>query len=1193
MESMRVLKRNGVYEEVSFDKVIRRIKSLCVEEPPCKHVDYISVAQKVCSKIFDGVSTSELDELAANTCISLSTDEPEYGIVASRIIISNNHKNTPNTFVSAMEVLYNQYDSNKKHVPIISEQVFQLSKSIEIEQRIDYRRDYLIDYFGFKTLEKSYLKRVGDKLIERPQHMWMRVALGIHGNNLEAAFETYDAMSLKQLTHATPTLFHSGTPSTQFLSCFLLGMDDSIDGIYKCISDCAKISKWAGGIGFNVSKIRSRNALIRGTNGKSDGIVPMLKVFNDTALYVNQSGKRNGSFAVYLEPWHPDIFDFLDLKKNHGDESSRCRDLFYAVWLPDLFMERVDKGGQWSLMDPDECPGLPEAYGAKFVELYERYEKEGRYRKQVAAQEIFNKIIEAQIETGTPYIGYKDSVNRKSNQKNLGTIMNSNLCVAPETLILTKDGYKQIKTLSDQEVEVWNGENWSKSQVKKTGENQLLMKLSFDNGSILECTEYHKFYLANGSRNQFVIEKRANELRLGDKLEKFSFPIIETGDNDFRYPYTHGLFCADGTYEEKEYEQNRCSFSRKNGIFCMRHQDYQRYIGNNNIVEDINDNICCAKYNHNIPKITLYQDKIKLAKFLDKRVEREEIIRDNKLDISLPYDLADKYLVPINKSVNIKLRWLEGYVDGDGCLCNNEGTLSIQFSSTNRDFITNIGYLLNSLGCNPKFTLNLSERKTLLPDGRGQNKNYDCKPSYRMIINTFDLWKLFELGFSPKRLNISNIKKPNRDTSRFIRVSNIEITNRYDETYCFNEPIKHKGIFNGILTGNCHEICEYSDHEEYACCTLGSLGLPAFISANNHFDFESLAKAVKILVRNLNIIIDKNYYPVPETKRSNFRHRPIGIGVQGLADVYMRLRLPFDSSEASQLNKEIFATIYYSALEESLALSIKKGEECSHGVEPSLWKINEWEAEAIERRLNNCNCNWLGAYSTFEGSPISQGQLQFDLWDVKPLEKAGNLVFNWEQLRKDIMTYGVRNSLLVAPMPTASTSQILGNTECFEPITSNIYVRRVLAGDYIIVNRYLVEDLKRLGLWNRQMKELIILHNGSIQSIETIPKEIRNLYKTSWDLSMKAIIDQAADRGAYICQTQSMNLFMAKADFGKIRGMHFYAWRKGLKTGIYYLRTLAVAKAQQVTIDPKLLEKQQQDIPACRRDNPDCLVCSS
>jgi ribonucleoside-diphosphate reductase alpha chain len=814
---MRVKKRNGNYEEVSFDKVIKRIKALCAEEPVCKAVEYIKVAQKVISKIYDGVSTAELDELAANTCISLSTDEPEYGILATRILISNNHKNTPDTFNRAMELLYNNYDKNGRHVPIVSREVYLLSLDKQIEERIDYRRDYLFDYFGFKTLEKGYLKSLQDKTVERPQHLWMRVALGIHGDNLEGAFETYDALSNKILTHATPTLFHSGTPSSQFLSCFLLGIDDSIDGIYKCISDCAKISKWAGGIGFNASQIRSRGSFIRGTNGMSDGIIPMLKVFNDTAVYVNQSGKRNGSFAVYLEPWHPDIFDFLDLKKNHGDEAARCRDLFYAVWIPDLFMERVEQGKQWSLMDPDECRGLTTSYGDDFRVLYERYESEGRFKKQISAQEIFNKIIESQIETGTPYIGYKDAVNKKSNQKNLGTIMNSNLCI---------------------------------------------------------------------------------------------------------------------------------------------------------------------------------------------------------------------------------------------------------------------------------------------------------------------------------------------------------------------------------------EICEYSDHEEYACCTLGSLGLPSFVNRSS-FDFDALARAVKILVKNLNIIIDKNYYPVQETRRSNLRHRPIGIGVQGLADVYMRLRMPFDSLEASQINRQIFATIYYSALEESLKLAKLKAVECSKGVDALYWKENQWEAAVIEKRLNNGSISWIGAYSTFEGSPISRGQFQFDLWGVMPIDKAGDLLFDWEGLRNDIMTYGIRNSLLVAPMPTASTSQILGNTECFEPITSNIFVRRVLAGDYIVVNHYLIDDLKRLGLWNKQMKDLIILNNGSIGNIQTIPTEIRNLYKTCWDLSMRTVIDQAADRGVYICQTQSMNLFMAKPEFSKVRGMHLYAWKKGLKTGMYYLRTTAVAKAQQVTIDPSLQKGQDTDDQVCNRDNPDCVVCGS
>lgn len=815
---MRVRKRNGNYEEVSFDKVIYRIKALCQQLPPCNQVEYIIVAQKVISKIYDGVSTTELDELAANTCISMSTDEPEYGIIASRILVSNNHKNTPDSFHAAMSLLYH-YETNGQPAPIVSQDVFELSKNPAIESKIDYSRDFYFDYFGFKTLEKGYLKKLPNCSVERPQHLWMRVALGIHGANLDAAFETYDALSQKQITHATPTLFHSGTPSSQFLSCFLLGMDDSIDGIYKCVSDCARISKWAGGIGVNISKIRSRGATIRGTNGQSDGIIPMLKVFNDTALYVNQSGKRNGSFAMYLETWHADIIDFLDLKKNHGDEAARCRDLFYAVWISDLFMQRVESGAMWSLMDPDECPGLPEAHGDAFNRLYENYEKQGRFRKQIPAQDIFNKIIESQIETGTPYIGYKDAVNRKSNQKHVGTIMNSNLC---------------------------------------------------------------------------------------------------------------------------------------------------------------------------------------------------------------------------------------------------------------------------------------------------------------------------------------------------------------------------------------HEICEYSDSKEYACCTLGSLGLPAFLTWTNDrnscssFDFNGLAQSVRILVRNLNIIIDKNFYPVPETRASNFRHRPIGIGVQGLADVFMRLRIAFDSAEAAKLNTEIFATIYYTALCESVELAKLKTVDYKTNNGNG---DNPWEAAVIETRMKEGHSEYLGAYSSFEGSPISQGIFQFDMWGVSPIAGAGSLAFDWEKLRSDIKTFGIRNSLLVAPMPTASTSQILGNTECFEPITSNIYVRRVLAGDYVVVNRFLIEDLKQLGLWNKQMKDSLIVNNGSVQAIASIPPNIRNLYKTSWDISMRTIIDMAADRGAYICQTQSMNLFMSKPEFSKIRGMHMYAWKKGLKTGMYYLRTMAVAKAQQITIEPVNTAENEGEF--CSRNNPNCLACSS
>lgn len=754
---MKVIKRNGDQEDVSFDKVLRRIKVLS----DGLDVDIFELAKNVCSRIYDGVKTSELDELAAHMCSSMIVEHPHYGALASRIIISNHHKNTSPSLSETVNLLFNNTDGDGNPFPLVSEELYAnvMQNREKLNAYIDYSRDYTFDYFGFKTLERGYLMKSGGKTIERPQHMFMRVALGIHGSDIRDALATYDLMSKKYFTHATPTLFNAGTPRPQNSSCYLVHVkDDSIDGIYETLSDCAAISKYAGGIGLHVHNVRSRNSLIKGTNGLSTGIVPMLRVFNATARYVNQSGKRNGSIAIFLEPWHADIEQFMDLRKNFGNEEDRTRDLFLAVWVPDLFMRRVRDGGVWSLMCPNTCKGLSDVYGAEFDELYESYEKQGRFVKQVPAQELWFRILESQIETGVPYVGYKDHVNRKTNQSNIGIIKSSNLCM---------------------------------------------------------------------------------------------------------------------------------------------------------------------------------------------------------------------------------------------------------------------------------------------------------------------------------------------------------------------------------------EICQVSTPDEISVCNLASICLPSFLKESSgqgelEFDFASLQDVVRVIVKNLNKIIDNNFYPCPKAKVSNLRHRPIGIGVQGLADLFIRLRMPFDSEQANELNRDIFAAMYFAALDESCRLAEK-----------------------------------MGAYETFAGSPASLGLLQFDLWGVTPVA-----THEWDSLKARIGKFGLRNSLLLAPMPTASTSQIMGFNECFEPITSNIYKRKTLAGEFIIVNKYLVDDLVGLGLWTKDMKNRIIIAEGSVQDIESIPDGIKSLYKTAWEIKQKAIIDMAATRGPYICQSQSMNLFLANPDFKKLSSMHFYAWQKGLKTGMYYLRTKPKAKTQQFTIDP-------------------------
>jgi ribonucleoside-diphosphate reductase alpha subunit len=810
---MRVLKRNGELQDIAFDKILNRVKKIGMEVNI--NINYSSLVIKVIDQLYDKIPTSKIDELTAEQCASLSTKSPEYGILAGRIVVSNHQKNTPSSFLTAMKTLYEFKDIRGIHNPLISEKLWNTVQkySDTFEDMINYDRDYLIDYFGFKTLERAYLFRVNDKIIERPQHMWLRVSIGIHGDDIKSVKESYNLMSQKYFTHATPTLFNAGTNRPQLSSCYLIALEeDSLEGIFNTLKDCAHISKWAGGIGLHIHNVRANGSLINGTNGKSTGLVPMLRVFNDTAKYINQGGKRNGSFAIYLETWHADIEDFLEMKKNHGDEELRARDLFYALWVSDLFMERVKENGKWALFCPNECPGLSDVYGESFEKLYKNYEDSGKYRKLVDARELWFKILDAQMETGTPYILYKDHANKKSNQKNLGTIRSSNLCT---------------------------------------------------------------------------------------------------------------------------------------------------------------------------------------------------------------------------------------------------------------------------------------------------------------------------------------------------------------------------------------EILQYSDNKETSVCNLASIALPMFVDEETkEFNYEKLHHVTKIVTNNLNKIIDINFYPTEKTKRSNLLHRPIGIGVQGLADVFFMMNVPYHSEEAKIINKNIFETIYHGALERSNELSIERLNlfkqhpayrkmlfDYDYDFEKLPDKKDDdyyiYENEKMNliyaEKMNIKTHNHLGAYSSFEGSPASKGILQFDMWDVK----TNNERYNWSILKEYIMEYGLRNSLLVAPMPTASTSQILGFNECFEPITSNIYSRRTLAGEFVVVNKYLMKELIELGLWNDKIKNNIIANKGSIQQLTILPEHIREKYKIVWEMPMKHLIDMSADRGAFICQSQSLNLWLEDPTYNTLTSMHFYSWKKGLKTGIYYLRRKAKHQAQQFTVEPE------------------------
>jgi ribonucleotide reductase alpha subunit len=883
---MQVIKRNGKSENIAFDKILKRVKT--IGQKRNLSLNYTSFVMKVIDQLYDGITTTKIDELTAEQCASLTIQHPDYGVLASEIIISNHQKNTSSNFYSAMKQLYYFKDIHNKNVPLISDSLWKVvsDNKDELNSMIDYDRDFFLDYFGFKTLERSYLMRVNKKIVERPQHLWLRVSLGIHGYDLDKVKKSYDYMSQKYFTHATPTLFNAGTPRPQLSSCYLLAMEnDSVDGIYNTLRDCARISKWAGGIGLHIHNIRACGSHIRGTNGISNGIAPMLRVFNNTARYIDQGGgKRSGSFAIYMEPWHSDIEIFLDLRKNHGDEEMRARDLFYALWVPDIFMKRVKENSTWTLMCPDECPGLSDVYGENFDTLYMQYEKESKGKRVINARDLWFKILDSQMETGTPYLLYKDTCNKKSNQQNIGTIKSSNLCT---------------------------------------------------------------------------------------------------------------------------------------------------------------------------------------------------------------------------------------------------------------------------------------------------------------------------------------------------------------------------------------EIIEYSDSDETAVCNLASIALSKFVNDDKTFNYEMLHEVTQVVTENLNKVIDINFYPTVKTKRSNMRHRPIGIGVQGLADTFAMMDIAFESEEAVKVNKDIFETIYHASVSKSNDISRERYQDIKtlqdvfiadltndseefnkkvyldwfydmlvenyydaeliypfegkeivettyHKVQTNMEDIfgSSFYKRALEHfgsqkkkkeQLSFTQVDFTkykkllqkkqthGAYSTFEGSPISKGVFQFNLWDVEPSTR-----YDWTNLASNIGKYGIRNSLLVAPMPTASTSQILGNNECFEPFTSNIYTRRTLAGEFVIVNKHLIQELIDLNIWNESVKNSIIEHNGSVQQLTNVPENIRNKYKTVWEISMKHLINMSRDRGAFICQSQSLNLWLKEPNYNNLTSMHFYSWSQGLKTGIYYLRRQAKHQAQQFTIEPT---KQNSNSNA--DDNEVCEMCSA
>ena len=1062
-EDMFVVKRNGHKEIVSFDKILKCIKKVGLEANI--KINYASLAMKVIDQLYSGISTTKIDELTAEQCASMGSTHLDYNILAGRITVSNHHKNTKGSFYQVIKELYQYKDQHNRHYPLVSEELYKTVLFFgkeKVDSLCDYNRDYLIDYFGFKTLERAYMMRINKRIVERPQHMWLRVSMGIHNRDWDRVVETYDYMSQKYFTHATPTLFNAGTPNPQLSSCYLMAMeDDSIDGIFNTLKDCALISKWAGGIGLHIHNVRASGSQIRGTNGTSNGIVPMLKVFNNTAKYVDQGGgKRNGSFAIYLEPWHADIEMFLQMRKNHGDEELKARDLFYALWVPDLFMERVKTGGKWTLMCPSECPGLADKVGDDFVQLYTQYENEGKGRVTMEARDLWFQILDSQMETGTPYLLFKDAANRKSNQQNLGVIKSSNLCVSPGTLVLTDHGHQPIYSLcadnypvEQQElyrtVKIWNGTEFSEVEVKKTNTDCVFIEVATTDGATLTCTPYHKFYVRNGMNE--VITKEAQELLPGDLLENCrSWPIL---DND---------------------------------------------------------------------KIVTEPDSSKLEEI--HKMGCDDAITLLKMDPELSIQ------VPVNKDMHSKMAWLCAFIEAHVKMAIDENHSYVAVQSVSRTILEDLKYMLQTCGIN---TIAYIYSSNIKSKAVGEWRITMVQLRYLNSIG-YIKFPTFDLDLGP--INRSELESMEMNPN--VRVLSIKPSPLRDDSYCFTEPKEHAGVFNGIRTGQCTEILEYSDAEETAVCNLASIALPAFIREDKTFDFDEFHKVTRIVTRNLNKVIDINFYPTPKTERSNMRHRPIGLGIQGLADVFFLMKYSFSSTEAKQLNKDIFETMYHAALLESCTMAQEDG-----------------------------------YYETFPGSPASQGKLQFDFWGVTPTR------YDWDGLKAQIKTHGLRNSLLVAPMPTASTSQILGYNECIEPVTSNIYSRRTLAGEFILCNKYLMREMIETNQWNETFKNHMVANNGSVQTLEYLPAEVRERYRTVWEIPMRDLIDMAADRGAFICQSQSLNLWLEDPNYNTMTSMHFYSWKKGLKTGIYYLRRRPRHQAQQFTIEP---EKKEE-----------CLMCSA
>lgn len=1165
---MFVIKRSGKSEPMKYDNITERNKKLAKD----LSVDVAKLSQMVIQGLKSGMSTEEIDHLSAETAASMSCYEPEFDTLAARIAVSNLHKTTNEHFVKTMKRLHDYSSPEGRKYGLISDEMmrFMTKNREELETAIDYKKDFNYTYFGLKTLEKSYLHRIDGKVVERPQHMLMRVAVELwgpytsidsktnkkikHDGNMERIIETYNLLSDGYYTNATPTLYNSCSSRPQLSSCFLLTMDDDLEHIYKTNLRCALISKWSGGIAVDINKIRAKGSKIFSTNGESSGIVPMIQVFNATARYCDQGGgKRKGSIAMYLSPFHPDIFDFLQLRFNMPPMEIRALDTFLALWIPDIFMRRVENNEMWSLICPSREPRLTETYAEEFEQIYLEAEAKGLYTRQVKARDVWEAILKSQIETGQPYLHFSDSVNRKNMQKNIGIIRSSNLCVSGDTKILTKDyGWKDIKELEDTSLEIWNGYEWSNSLVKKTNESSKLIRIEFSDGTEIKCTKYHQFIVPKGARNDKIQKVEARELEVGSKLAKIpNLPVIEFEKSDFKYSYTSGFYTGDGTNTYNNKNTERCVNKKKEGLFCGRHIG----VYGDNYSQQFDDDICECVYDR-IPMIRLYGEKKKLVDVLDTigNINYENEI----ITVRLPRDIKPKYTIPFDEPIKVRLDWLAGLIDSDGCNASN----CIQIGSIHKDFLLNVKLMCQTLGVNPLINKCRDETQRLMPDHKGGEKLYDCKAIYRLCFNKIDTLKLLELGINTHRVIFDKTEKPNRDARHFTTVIAITELSEPEPTWCFGEPLRNQGMFNGILTGNCSEILLHTKPDSIAVCNLASLSLPKYVKYDSngiaYYDYHELGNVTERVVDILNNVIDRNYYPVKEAEQNNKDYRPIGIGVTGLADVFAMLNLAWDNPEAKKVNKLIFETMYYHAVKRSNQLALE-----------------------------------YGSYVGFEGSPYSQGILEPDLWSQSgsKVEYYTKDILDWNQLREDVKR-GMRNSVLMSLMPSASTSQIMGNTESFECITSNIYSRSTLSGDFVVVNKHLYRKLRELGLWNKNIVDKIIAGNGSIQNVKEIPEEVKRVYKTTWEHSQRTMIDLAGDRSPFIDQSQSLNIFMANPTVAKLTSMHFYSWKLGMKLSNYYIRSKPANNAIKFTIDKDVM-KEATMITSSSMTNTSATISSS